>query len=269
MTAAARVPSAGLAAPSRRVRALTALKRAVGPLLANTLTGRLAGWLFRDRIPHRGLIIDTSPKMVTPGIKAALLLRGYESGEYRFVRDYLPRDRDVIELGGSLGVISCTIRRKLDPARKLVVVEANPNLADALERNLALNGCATNVSVERTAIAYGGAAHIDFELGETSVSGRIAEKSSGATISVPAMPLSVLVGRHGLDEFSLVCDIEGVEWEILREDKAALARAATIIIEAHDRAGFGGYEAFFSELAATGLFTLAGQHGAVAVFSRA
>jgi len=99
----------------------THAKRFIGPLLANRWTGIIAARVLGDRIPHRGLIIDTSSPVVTPNIKAALLLQGYESGEYRFVRRYVPTDCDVIELGGSLGVISCTIRRRIDPAREGMV----------------------------------------------------------------------------------------------------------------------------------------------------
>ena len=243
-------------------------KQIIGPLLANDVTGRCVGWLFRDRIPHRGLIIDTSLSIVTPNIKAALLVRGYESGEYRFVRDYLPVDCDVIELGGSLGVISCTIRRKIKPTQKLVIVEANPRLADALQRNLSLNNCAENVSIERVAIAYGDEDFIRFELGETSVSGRLADENSRATISVPATRLSALVRAHDLTNFCLVCDIEGVEWQILREDLPALAAARIIIMETHDLSNFGTYQNFIDEILATGQFRLINQHGPVVVLER-
>lgn len=79
----------------------TRAKRFIGPLLANRWTGIVAARVLGNRIPHRGLIIDTSSPVVTPKIKAALLLQGYESGEYRFVRRYVPTDCDVIELGGN------------------------------------------------------------------------------------------------------------------------------------------------------------------------
>src|SRR3569623_274442 len=101
-------------AHARMTSLATHAKRFIGPLLANRWTGLVAARVLRDRIPHRGLTIDTSSPVVTPEIKAALRMRVYESSEYRFVRRYVPTDCDVIELGGSLGVISCTIRRRID-----------------------------------------------------------------------------------------------------------------------------------------------------------
>lgn len=244
----------------------THAKRFIGPLLANRWTGLVAARVLRDRIPHRGLTIDTSSPVVTPEIKAALLMRGYESSEYRFVRRYVPTDCDVIELGGSLGVISCTIRRRIDPARRQFIVEADPRLAQALRRNLAINGCAHNVEVIEQAISYAGGDTVSFALGETSVSGRIAaDDRSLQTIEVPACTLGQLVERHRLTDFALVSDIEGVEWRMLQNDLDALASARMIVMETHKNSGDGSYEDLIAALLGTGRFDLVDRHGPVVV----
>ncbi|HEX4695913.1 FkbM family methyltransferase [Sphingomonas sp.] len=244
----------------------THAKRFIGPLLANRWTGIVAARVLRDRIPHRGLTIDTSSPVVTPEIKAALLMRGYESSEYRFVRQYIPTDCDVIELGGSLGVISCTIRRRIDPARRQFIVEADPRLAKALRRNLAINHCDNNVEVIETAISYDPGETVSFALGESSVSGRIAaDGGSLPTIEVPACTLGQLIKRHGLTNFALVSDIEGVEWRILQHDLDALARARMIVMETHKFSPYGTYDDLIAALLATGRFSLRDRHGPVIV----
>lgn len=249
--------------------AFTALKRFVGPILANHRTGAIIARLWNDRIPHRGLIIDTSDPVVGNDIKAALLVRGYESSEYRFVRKYLPRDCDVVELGGSLGVISCTIRRHIEAERKLVIVEADPRLAASLTRNLKLNNCERNSIVEHKAISYSGDATVSFALGETSVSGRIAEHGAGLrTVEVDATSLSGLLETHQLTDYCLVSDIEGVEWQIVAHDFEALAKARVIVMETHDVAEYGKFQKLIEQITASGLFDHVDLHGAVAVFIR-
>ena len=244
----------------------TRVKRFIGPLLANPLTGRVAATVLRNRIPHRGLTIDTSSPVVTPRIKAALLIGAYESGEYRFVRRYVPTDCDVIELGGSLGVISCTIRKRIAPDRRQFVVEADPRLARALRRNLQLNGCDTGVEVIEAAISYGEGDTVSFALGESSVSGRIAADAGTAmTIEVPACTLGELIERYALTDFAIVSDIEGVEWRILQHDLDALARARIIVMETHDSRGNGSYEDLIAALQASGRFDLLDRHGPVVV----
>ena len=254
---------------SRLNAAVTALKRAVGPMIANHATGAVVARIFRDRIPHRGLTIDTGDPVVGNDIKAALFVRGYESSEYRFVRKYVPRHYDVIELGGSLGVVSCTIRRHLERDRKLVIVEADPRLARLLKRNLELNACDFNVTVENKAISYSGATEVAFSLGESSVSGRIAEFGPGLDqVSVPAISLSRLVQEQGFNDFCLVSDIEGVEWHIVRHDLAALAKAKVIVMELHETREHGSVAQLISEILATKLFRLVDSHGSVCVFVR-
>jgi len=242
----------------------TRLNRIIGPLLANAWTGAIAARLLRNRIPHRGFTIDTSNPVVSAKIKAALLIGAYESGEYRFIRKHLPKNADVLELGGSLGVISCTIRRHIDPARKLVIVEADPRLAASLRENLEINGCAGNAEVIQVAISYDDSKTVSFALGESSVSGRLAADAPHLpTIEVTAQTLSGIVEAHGLTDFCLVSDIEGIEWRMLRNDLDCLSRARLIIMETHDSTGFGGYEDLIAELLATGRFTLIDRHGPV------
>jgi FkbM family methyltransferase len=246
------------------------MKRLISPVLANARTGRLIAKLTGDRIRHRGLIIDTSHPVITPEIKAALFWHGYESGEYRFIRRHLPRDLDVIELGGSMGVISATIRRHIELGRKLVIVEADPRLADVLETNLTNNRCADGVTIERTAISYSGDASVSFALGPSSVSGRLADNSRAdeQTVTVPAVTLSGLVQRHGFSRFSLVCDIEGVEWDILAQDQGVLAQAEVVIMELHARPGLETISAQVDRLLGLGLFELIDQHGPVVALRR-
>lgn len=246
------------------------MKRLISPVLANARTGRMIAKLTDNLIRHRGLVLDTSHPVITPEIKAALFWHGYESGEYRFIKQHLPRNLDVIELGGSMGVISATIRRHIERDRRLVIVEADPRLADVLEGNLARNGCADGVTIERAAISYSGDADVSFALGPSSVSGRLADGNSPdeQTVTVPAITLSGLARRHGFERFALVCDIEGVEWDIFASDRGVLSRAEMVIMELHARPGLDTVASQVQAVLDTGLFDLIDQHGPVVTLRR-
>ncbi len=246
------------------------MKRLISPVLANARTGRLIARLTGNLIRHRGLVLDTSHPVITPEIKAALFWHGYESGEYRFIKRHLPRNLDVIELGGSMGVISATIRRHIERDRRLVIVEADPRLADVLEGNLKRNRCTDGVTIERTAISYSGESHVSFALGPSSVSGRLADDSrpDEQTVTVPATTLSGLAERHGFERFALVCDIEGVEWDIFAADRDVLARAEMVIMELHARPGLDAIADQVRAVLDTGLFDLIDQHGPVVALRR-
>ena len=243
------------------------VRRAVGPWILRGVVGDVAARIFGNRLPHRGLRIDVSSKLVSPVTKAAILLRAYESGEIRFMNRYLPKDRDVVELGGSLGVMSCLIRRKIDPDRRLVVVEADPRIAEILKTNLRLNRCETGTAVENAAIGDGESEAVTFALGARSDSGRVASTPAAgrATVTIPSMTLDGLLRRHEVERYCLVSDIEGAEWSIWRNQRDSLLKADWMILETHDNQEFGTYQDLIAEMSNDGAFELVDRYGPVVV----
>jgi hypothetical protein len=69
--------------------------------------------VFRSHVPFKGLRIAVSKNREARRTKCALVFRMYESAEIRFIHRYLPNNIDVIELGSSIGVTSCEIRRMI------------------------------------------------------------------------------------------------------------------------------------------------------------
>ena len=138
---------------------------------------------------------------------------------------------DVVELGGSIGVNSMQIRKKLEPGRKLVVVEAVPHLAEILQSNLDLNALNQNVEVVNKAIDYGGANKVSFAIEESNLSGKVASESKSETVTVDATNLREIITDHSLGEYVLVSDIEGMEIPIFYEDQDALKSCKQIFLE--------------------------------------
>ena len=251
-----------MAANERPVRWLW-LKRIVAPLVASPIVGRIAARVYRDRIPHRGLVIDTAHPMIAARTKASLLINRYESAEYRFMREFLPRDADVVELGGSLGVMSCLILATIDRDRRLVSVEADDRLVTASRNNLAINGFADRATVVFGAIDYSGADTVSFGAGATSIDGRVGAVGTAGTASVPARTLGAVIGDYGLTHYSIVCDIEGAEWAMFATDRAAVLGAAAIILETHDGQDGRRWTDFVAQVRADPAFEVLAQYGPV------
>jgi len=188
------------------------IKASVARAICHPAIGRAIGQLLRDHIPYGGFLIETTSRNVCPETKAALFWGIYESCELRFVQRYIRRDLDVVELGASIGGVTCHIRKRLGPDQRLLAVEANPELAALACRSLERNGLTRNVSILNWAISYEGSASVRFALGDSTVTGRVADQASGdAVIDVPAATLSAILRDADIGPYALVSDIEGGE----------------------------------------------------------
>jgi FkbM family methyltransferase len=206
-----------------RKAAPAGIKARLAHLLASPALGAAVRRFFPAGVPHYGCRIPL--RGPEDDIAAAkLFFRLYERAEIFTIRRYLPANFDVVELGGSLGVATCQIARRLAPGRRVISVEADPALAAQIERTVKRNAF-TNVAVVAKAIHYG-ALTARFG-GESSLGGRI----GGGDKHVETITLSILLSARGVGEYVLVADIEGAEVPILLNDAAALALCRMILIE--------------------------------------
>lgn len=245
-----------------------ALKAAAAAVLCHRLVGRAIGLVFGGRIPHRGDRIAVLAGG-DPRLNAYLFWGLYESAEIRFIERFVHRGMDVVELGASIGGVSCAIARRLSPQDRLVCVEANPDIVGLLSENLGRNAPGREVSIVNAAVSYSSAGTVTFALGSDTLSSQIG--AGEATRTVPALTLTALLDREGLGDYALVCDIEGAEAELFEREGAAFARCHTIVIELHEIRQ-AGHLVTIDELirrirAATGM-TLAARYGEVCAFTR-
>ncbi len=175
------------------------------------------------------------PRGGNPSIKSALLGDRYERDEREMIKTFMSPALPVIELGGSYGVVSFTIRRCLMPDQRLVVVEANPAIVPICRANVTLAGAEDKTTVVQAALAYGGT-KVRFKVSDNvHTSGLVFDGSTGPDIvDVPSVALQSLRDAYGITSpYTLVCDIEGAELLMLRHDAQALADCSLIIMETH------------------------------------
>lgn len=193
--------------------------------------------LYDGKIKRRGTLIDTNDVSISSWVRALIFWNMYETAELRLVRRHLPRDIDVIELGGSVGVVASYLAGYLGEGRRLISVEANPSLIEILTRNVEANGPRDRVTVVHGAIAYP-VPPVDFvgmHFGASSLSGWL---SNGSTESpefhVRCLTLRELTLRHKVERFALISDIEGAEVGIFINEAETLRRCPLMIVELHE-----------------------------------
>ncbi len=194
---------------------------------------------LHDRVFGSGYRMDganfSMPLGSHPSPRRAILRGTYEENERALIKAHLPQDLPAIELGGSYGIVSHAIRRALSPGSQLVVVEANPNLIATCRTNVSLGGAVDRTTVVQAAVAYGGA-RVRFKLTKNVHTSHLVfdDVPGEGIVDVPSVTLqSLRVAQQISGPFSLICDIEGAELLVLRNDAAALADCAMIIMETH------------------------------------
>jgi FkbM family methyltransferase len=156
----------------------------------------------------------------------------YELSERIMISRHLQRDLPVIELGGSMGVVACITNKLLKYPTAHVVVEANPFAIPHLEQNKQLNGC--QFEIVNNAIAYG-TDSVCFRPSSNLCANSILEPGDQAPITVPTIKLAKLVQDRAFDKFALVCDIEGLEYDLVCNEINVIEKAYLIILETHER----------------------------------
>jgi FkbM family methyltransferase len=168
--------------------------------------------------------------------KVSLLEGRYERFERRAVLKYVRPELPVVELGACIGVVACITNAILNNRAAHVVVEANPQVIPILRKNCDVNNC--KFEILNAAIAYG---HTSVEFAPASdfrgsSLRRDDERSyDKALITVTATGLGTIVAQKGFEQFTLICDIEGHEFELVILDTETLRRVDTMILETHAR----------------------------------
>ena len=195
---------------------------------------------------------QTFPEEVWP----ALVSGEYERSERQMIKEYLDPESPIIELGGGLGVITCVGNSLLKRPRKHIVVEASSDSVSIIRANVARNNC--EIKIVNAAIAYGSKDVTFWVNSDLPYSnGLTPARNSSRQITVPAITLATLFEQHPLTHCTLLCDIEGGEYEMVKNELPLISRhISCIIIETHPRiVGETQNEEMLAALASAGFQT--------------
>jgi FkbM family methyltransferase len=195
-------------------------------------------WIELNLLLGRDVIIQgiKLPYRKIPKASILELKRGtYEDVERDFIKKYLPRGVYVIELGASIGVISCYILEK-KPVR-LISFEAVKKWAELARETVNLN-YKEPIPFEVVQLAIGavGQSQVIFNShSDSNLGGQISSTQTDISIMVPAISLFDLNKIYNVPMGAwLIMDIEGMEWDITKNQGAALNRYRGVIVECHN-----------------------------------
>ncbi|NLH80175.1 MAG: FkbM family methyltransferase [Phyllobacteriaceae bacterium] len=221
------------------------------------------------RVELDGEIFDL-PAWIPASIRRAMRDGSYEAPERRFVADHLPSDLPVVELGGSIGVVGRFVGRKIGPGRRHLVVEANPALTRTCA-TIAKGEVDRPLEVIAAAVAYSDVGKIWFKTSSGLLDSRVVAAGTPGAIAVPTVRLRDLRRRLGeAADYSLVCDIEGAEYELFSQPVEEFDGCRAAILEMHPAAyeARGGSLQTFLDLVAAKGFVLVERSDNVAAFAR-
>jgi FkbM family methyltransferase len=209
--------------------------------------GRLVAWTGRPLVID-GARFSADGAVISDELRARMLRGRYERAERHVVRAWLPPHRPVVELGGGLGVVSTIINKRLHHPERHVVVQANPSLIPLIRRHREMNSA--RFTIEHAAIAYSPTDRVRLDTGSAFIGGRVSDAGDRAQVDVPATTLRALIERYPVEQATLVCDIEGMEAEMIRREPDVLRRFfSTLLIEIHpELLGAGRCEAMVDAL---------------------
>ncbi len=193
---------------------------------------QIGSWAERFGLRARvdGLSFYLDNELLLTQFKGMVIVDLYEKGERQIIKEYLNQDEPVIELGASIGVVSCMVNSRLKAPEKHVVVEANPELIPTLKKNRDTNGC--QFAIIETAIGYGSDTVTFFSNG-LSLVGSI-YLGGGEKWEVPTRTLQSIAESAKFDRFTLISDIEGSEIGMIEHEMDFIREhVGLILMETH------------------------------------
>ena len=164
------------------------------------------------------LILDFVKKHIYEGI--------YELEIRNLIKKYM-EDRPTIELGASIGVVSCITNKKL--TKPHMVLEANPELMDILKTHKHINR--SSFEIVNAALAYEDT--VSFYIQHKASAGRL--EPPGKEVTVKGMRLKKLIEKLNPNEkINLIVDIEKAEVDLIENEMDILNdHVDTLFIETH------------------------------------
>jgi FkbM family methyltransferase len=211
------------------------MKKIIFKICCNKISGKLITLIFKFKIPNIRLNFkryNTSHKYSNDIVRAMIFFGFYESAECRLLKKYFPKNKNVIELGASMGIVSSIILDSIQANCKAILLEANPFLISTIESNVE-SFKNKDFSIINKAICYSGNTTVDLCISSnnTEVSLNCNTTSSKFYTSVSACKLRDISLTN--DNYTLVCDIEGAEIDMLKYDIEALDNCTNMFIELH------------------------------------
>jgi len=195
----------------------------------NWWVGRLIE-LTGNTIKVDGVTLSVDNPQVLTMHKSSLYFGIYEIAERELAKRHIDPSLPLIEIGASIGGVSCITNRLLSHPSRHVVIECNPHNLPTLRKNRDLNECA--FAIEPFAIAYG-AETIDFNIVDF-MTGNLSGRDEGTKTTVKTTTLKNIIDKYHFQEINLISDCEGAEEDLVHNESETLRKhVKRLILETH------------------------------------
>lgn len=205
------------------------------PFVTKRFKRELSLRLGDSHVEHAGVTLDLSQPAINSRMKHEIADGTYEQHEATFITEYVNPERDVIELGGCIGFISCYLDQYRVPETAQMVVEPNPQAVAAMEYHHEQNDCGFCICIAAYAPE---SERVHLEIPEYGAWGTSTVRDAEAVSQVVAdtIDLTTLFDEYPVSPpVTLVVDIEGGEADLLRHELDVIEKyCETVVIEFHD-----------------------------------
>ena len=204
------------------------IKYFVAKIISANWFGNFLGVVYGNKMKWNGVRINVANPIIKGRIKAYLFWGLYESAEARMIAKYVPAmNLPIVELGASIGAVSCLINRNKSKNIKSFHIEADKRFIPIILDNLARNN-ASDYVVEQKIIGSKG---YSFQIGATNTVGKLVYDAGNTT---ECSSLGDILTAHSINKYYLISDIEGAEAFFIVNDSKDLANCEGMIIELHE-----------------------------------
>lgn len=206
---------------------------------------------FPETVQLGRVRVPVISSLLSPIIINGLRKGWYERDERKAIEAAVQDGDRVLELGGGLGACSATAAT-VARLKSLTIVEANPNLLDAIRLTMSLNKI-DGFELVWGAISTSPATSTRLQVGEHYWAARETSNTHGNTIEVPTLSPQEILNRAKPNV--LICDIEGNEQDLI--EVSDLSRLRSFIVEFHpDFYGMDTIEKLNAKLLSSGFIRL-------------
>jgi FkbM family methyltransferase len=186
-----------------------------------------------------GVKVALKDSPLSPTMRRRLLKGYYETAERDLVQQFIKPGDKVLEIGASIGVLTCFLQRRAGANGRVVSIEADARLKRYFDANLALNGvtaqwigalCCPLWTMEVPASV----AQATFQVSDNNLSGRA--HTGDALMGTPAWTTAqTICAQLQFEPSALVVDIEGAEAVWVEHAPRLPLSICTVIAEFHPK----------------------------------
>ncbi len=207
-------------------------------LIAGT-SQKILDLLRRMTISHKVQALDGTPVRMDLSFERANFLVFSDTfwlNEYEAPFD-LSGIRTFVDIGANIGMASLFFLMHTNKFERGLLVEANPGLIDRIKKTLSAFLRDDKIIISNTCVFSGAGDSIKFHVSPHHTGGHVYDGkpvSEGECIEIKAIRLRQILDRHQFQAADLLkMDIEGAEFEVLRDDPEVFKRFRYLCMEIH------------------------------------